>query len=230
MSRIGVDEVGRGALAGPVVSGAVFFENSQFFFSEKETKYGKLFVIRGDDVLITDSKKLTAKQRNIASDWILQNAQGYGIGVRSVTSINKLGIVGATNAAARIAIRRALSATVDLPEKLFTDAFLIPKVARFPVSKQEAVIRGDALIFEIAAASIVAKVYRDTLMERLGDISQYLPYLWSKNKGYGTKDHRQALLTHGITQHHRELFVRNIVKLGKLSEEDPRNRHKKHSK
>jgi ribonuclease HII len=182
---VGCDEVGRGSLAGPVVTAAVAFA--------PETKV---------EVHIDDSKKLTSKQREEASKWIKENALAYGVGIGSVTQINTRGIVEATNMAFLAALKK-LNYEIDF---VLMDAFYVPRLAR---EKQLAIVKGDQLSLSIAAASIIAKVYRDELMAQLS--TKFNQYAWHQNKGYGTLIHRTAIKEHGVTKHHRSLFVRNLT-------------------
>ncbi len=205
---VGTDEVGRGALAGPVVTGAIVLPKSNLFRCEVRKNIPSWKI---DGIVIRDSKLLSALQRERANQWLLMNALAFGIGVGSVTKINKLGIVKATNFAFRSSIKFALQGMDLVPEKLLIDAFFIPKVDHYPQEKQEPIVHGDRLNMHIAAASIIAKVYRDNLMKKLGGKSIYKKYLWSKNKGYGTKEHQDVIRKFGTTKHHRKLYVRNIV-------------------
>lgn len=182
----GADEVGKGAFAGPVVTSVVIF-------SSKETNLP----------LINDSKKLTAKQREQASVWIKENALAWGIGEGSVAEINRLGINGATNRA----FRRAVAACPLKLDYLLIDAFYIPYISGIKKANQHPIVKGDSLSISIAAASILAKVYRDSLMVTLSNNPKNKYYLWHKNKGYGTKDHRGAIEKHGITRLHRVKYV-----------------------
>lgn len=183
----GVDEVGRGCFAGPVVAGCVVFSAAP----------------RHPSVIINDSKKLTAPQREVADVWIRQNARAVGIGMASVTQINKLGIKKATE----IAYRRAISDCKVKIDYLLIDAFYAPYVRGLARKNQKPIVKGDGLSISIASASIVAKVHRDKLMRSLATKSEYKKYLWHKNKGYGTKEHRDVILKYGITNYHRKQFV-----------------------
>ncbi|OGM02510.1 hypothetical protein A2115_00810 [Candidatus Woesebacteria bacterium GWA1_41_8] len=193
----GVDEVGRGCFAGPVVAGCVVFaRNSKFRFTNKEIR-------------IDDSKKLTPRQRLRADGWIRQNAASWGIGEAPVSLINRLGMGKAT----KVAFRRAIAAaqkklTINY---LLIDAFYIPWVKGLRRKNQKAIINGDEKSFTIAAASIIAKVYRDGLMENLSKNKRFKIYGWENNKGYGTKKHRQAIKKYGLTRYHRKAFVKNFV-------------------
>lgn len=186
----GIDEVGRGALAGPVVASCVVFPAN--FLNDFPSQ-----------IIIKDSKKLTPKQRNLANIWIQSNCI-FGIGIASVVEINNYGIVKATHKANRRAIK---STKIDI-EELLIDAFYIPGIFK---GRQKAIIRGDNLSISIAAASIVAKVYRDELMANLAVKPKYQKYFWQNNKGYGTLTHRNAIKKHGTTNLHRNLFVRKII-------------------
>jgi len=229
----GVDEVGRGCFAGPVVASAVAFApNSNFQFP--------IFSEKGERVRIDDSKKLTSKQREIAAGWIRKNAYAYGVGSASAKLINRLGMAKATQMAFRRAVssaglkistkKKTLPArnTAKSPriEFLLIDAFFIPYVKGLPrgtkkikgdgkltgrVSRQLAIVNGDEKSFSIAAASIVAKVYRDKLMLSLSNKSKYKKYGWGRNKGYATKEHTEAILKYGITGYHRKKFVETYL-------------------
>jgi ribonuclease HII len=184
----GADEVGRGAFAGPVVASAVAFAPTINI-----------------EVLIRDSKKMKPRQRELASEWIKTNCLGWGVGEASVIEINKLGIVRATNKA----FRRSITKCSIHIEKLLVDAFYIPYIAGIKKKNQTPIVKGDGLSISIAAASIIAKVYRDRLMDTLGE--EYKHYKWGKNKGYGTLEHRTAIKRYGITPEHRRAFVKPFV-------------------
>jgi len=175
----GVDEVGRGAFAGPLVAAAVILPTN--------------FEIRD----INDSKKLTAKQREELSKYILDKALCVSIEEVGVDVINKLGI-GMAN---QIAF---LSALKNLKQKFnfaLVDGFLIKDL---DLKFQKAIIKGDSISVSIAAASIVAKVYRDQLMQKLH--TNFPEYNFFENKGYGTKFHREALKQFGLSKQHRTSF------------------------
>lgn len=190
----GVDEVGRGCFAGPVFAGAVVFTSDSVFDLPKGIK-------------INDSKKLTELQRKTSAKWIKENCSYWGVGSSSVSEINKLGIKKATE----IAFKKAIKACHDLIDFLLVDAFYIPNVLGLDKNSQMPIVKGDSLSFSIAAASILAKVERDFFMDTLAQGKKYQKYEWHKNKGYGTKSHREAIEKYGITEHHRKLFVRNLI-------------------
>ncbi len=191
----GMDEVGRGSFAGPVVTACVIFPQISI------------------KVLINDSKKLSSKQRKVSDIWIRENAIAFGIGEASVAQINKFGIKKATE----IAFRKAIS-NINKARKveyLLMDAFYVPYVKGLKRKNQLAIVKGDQKSLSIAAASIIAKVYRDKLMVNLSKNRSFKKYGWEKNKGYGTKGHRDAISKHGTTKHHRKQFIETwLSKIG----------------
>lgn len=199
---IGVDEVGRGAIAGPVVAGAVAFgiQNSEFR-------------IQNEEIRIDDSKRLTEKQREKAAKWIKINCLGWAVGECSSFYINRHGIVKATHKAFRQAIKKLLTGVgsshrFSHKKFLLVDAFYIKYVKGIGLKNQKAIVHGDQKSLSIAAASIIAKVYRDKLMKKLH--KKHRHYLWNKNKGYGTKEHFKCVEKYGITLLHRKLFLHAI--------------------
>ena len=210
----GVDEVGRGCFAGPVTAGCVIF--SPEFTSEQ---------LEDEAVEINDSKKMKHKKRKASTGWIKENAMTWGIGSASVTEINKIGVGKAANRAFRRAILSAEKRGGSKIEFLLVDAFYIPYTSGLPIgpkltdlkdifdsnSRQLAVKRGDSRSLSIAAASIIAKEHRDSLMRSLGRKKKYKKYGWGSNKGYASKQHRNAIIEHGITKHHRRQFVNTFL-------------------
>ena len=195
----GLDEVGRGCFAGPVVTAACVF-TPDLKLSHKSM-----------GVRIDDSKRLSPKNREAASKWIKDNVLVWALGEASVVEINRRGMKKASEAAFR---RAVYSANTKLKSKnlaeldyLLIDAFYIPKVAGLPKHHQKAILGGDSISMSIAAASIVAKVYRDRLMSEYSVDSKYKNYGWERNKGYGTKAHQQALLKYGTTDLHRKAYI-----------------------
>lgn len=179
----GVDEVGRGPLAGPVVASCVILDrNIQILY-------------------INDSKKLSEKKRESLYDEICEKSVAYGIGIVSPGRIDEINILNATYEAMKAAI-----SSLDIkPDILLNDAVHIPDLD----IKQVSIIKGDAKSISIAAASIVAKVSRDRLMVEYDTI--YPEYKFAKNKGYGTKEHISAIKEHGLCPIHRRSFVGNII-------------------
>lgn len=195
----GADEVGRGAFAGPLVTGVVVFPQD-IKFPRKNSK-----------VKIDDSKKITQKQREAADIWIRENALCFGIGEASVNEIKKKGLTKSLHSGFRRAIYNAVSSNAARIDFLLIDAIKVPYIRGIPHDKQKAIMGGDGLSFSIAAASIIAKVYRDKIMTKLGKIPKFSKYYWQKNKGYGTRAHRNAILNHGICKHHREAYVKTFL-------------------
>ena len=180
----GIDEVGRGPLAGPVVAGAVILPR------DTEILY------------LNDSKKLSEKKREALYDEIMEKAVAVGIGMTSPARIDEINILQATYEAMRMAIDK-LQVRPDL---LLNDAVTIPGVE----ISQVPIVKGDAKSISIAAASIVAKVTRDRMMKEYEEI--FPGYDFASNKGYGTKAHIQALKTLGPCVIHRRSFIGNFVK------------------
>ncbi len=203
----GVDEVGRGCFAGPVVAAAVTFAPNSNFQLPITNEFSK-------EIIINDSKKMTARQRERAEKWIKENALAWGIGEMGAGKINKNGMART----ARMAFRRAISETRGRLEKpidfLLADAFFISFVPGLPAKRrprQMAIINGDEKSFSIAAASIIAKVYRDKLMLGLSKRPKYRKYGWGRNKGYGTREHQAAIKKYGLTRQHRKQFIETWV-------------------
>lgn len=179
----GVDEVGRGSFAGPVVSGAVVFPvNSK--------------LIKG----IADSKLLKPKQRQELNLEIKDKALAWSIAEVDVSVINQYGIVEAT----QNAFKKAVEGLSLDPEFILIDAFYIKNL---PKEKQRPIVRGDQICASISAASIIAKVYRDQMMQKL-DL-EYPGYGFFQHKGYGTLEHQQAIKKLGLSKLHRTSFKLN---------------------
>jgi len=204
----GVDEVGRGAFAGPLVAGCVVFKPNVFALSSRLRSQKDARNIR---VYINDSKKLTSKQREVSSKWIKENALSWGIGSVSAKQIDKFGLTKAANSAFRRAINSAQKRGKLKIDQLMVDAFYIPNMKGIPQKNQFAIIGADGKSMSVAAASIIAKVYRDELMAKLATKNAYQKYSWDKNKGYGTKNHREIIKKYGTTQYHRKLFLRKLI-------------------
>ncbi len=179
----GIDEAGRGPLAGPVVAAAVIFE--------------PYVTIEG----VRDSKKVSEKKREVLFDEIVKTAQWYGIGVVDEKEIDRINIRQATFKAMRMAI----GSMRIIPDYLLIDGEELPD----KLYPQEALIKGDDRSFTIAAASILAKVTRDRIMRDYHE--KYPQYLFAKHKGYGTAAHRQLILRHGPCPIHRTSFLGKIL-------------------
>ena len=181
----GVDEVGRGSLIGPVYASAVILKKNC------------------DVKKLKDSKKLTKKEREVLNKYIKKNSY-WSIGSASKEEIEKLNILNAS----LLAMKRAIKKLKKKPNLVLVDGNRIPVMKNYNLKY---VIKGDRKIPQISAASIVAKVSRDSLMNK---ISKNFPkYQWNKNCGYGTKVHIQAIRKFGITKHHRRTFkpIHNIL-------------------
>ena len=185
VTEVGIDEVGRGAVFGPVFSAVVVL-------TEKNKTNLKEFGVR-------DSKKLTYNKRKSLLPKILLLSSDYGIGQSSVREIDKFGIRVATE----LSMLRALSKLKEKPSKIMIDG---PLLLRPWNGMQKNIVSGDSKFISIASASILAKVSRDNLMERLE--KKYSGYLIFKNKGYGTKEHFSMIKEIGITNLHRKSFLK----------------------
>ena len=179
----GIDEVGRGPLAGPVVACAVILpKDNQILY-------------------LNDSKKLSASKREELYDVIMREAVSVGIGMRSPERIDEINILQATYEA----MREAVSKLDVMPQVLLNDAVTIPQIT----IPQVPIIKGDAKSVSIAAASIVAKVTRDRLMEEYDKV--FPEYGFASNKGYGAAVHIEALKKYGPTPIHRKTFITHFI-------------------
>lgn len=179
----GIDEVGRGPFAGPVVAAAVILPKDC------------------DILYLNDSKKLSEKKRESLYEEICEKAEAIGIGMASEKVIDEINILQATYQA----MRAAIDQLAIRPDLLLNDAVEIPDVS----IQQVPIIKGDAKSATIAAASIVAKVTRDRMMKEYDTI--YPGYQFAKNKGYGTKAHIEAIKEQGICDIHRRTFVKKYI-------------------
>lgn len=180
----GLDEAGRGALAGPLYAAAVILP--------KDRSSELLKVLGG----VRDSKQLTPNKREAASSLIKSTAVAWGIGICAAAEIDKIGMAKA----GRLVFERAMASLETIPDYLLVDYFTLPAI-KIP---QTSLVKGDARSLSIACASILAKTARDAAMRELAMV--YPAYYFSANKGYGTKAHRQALLDHGTCPEHRKSF------------------------
>ncbi len=180
----GVDEVGRGPLAGPVVCAAVILP------LEEEVR------IAGID----DSKKLSAKKRELLAEQIKRTARAYSICEVDAQTIDEINILQAT----RLCMKRAVESLRLSADMVLTDGNMTLDIS----VPQRSIVKGDALVCSIGAASILAKVYRDTLMREYA--KEFPEYGFEKNAGYGTAVHIQAIRETGICRIHRKTFVKNF--------------------
>ena len=179
----GIDEAGRGPLAGPVVAGAVILpEDSKILW-------------------LNDSKQLSAKKREELYDVIMEEAISVGVGYASPARIDEINILQATYEA----MQHAVEDLDVVPDLLLNDAVTIPLI---PI-RQVGIIKGDARSLSIAAASIMAKVTRDRMMVEYAEL--YPEYGFEKNKGYGSAEHREALKKYGPCPIHRSTFIHNWI-------------------
>lgn len=179
----GMDEAGRGPLAGPVVAAAVILDPDQ-------PVYG-----------VNDSKKLSEKRRAVLKPVIEAQAVSFGIGIIDEQVIDRINILEAT----KEAMCQAVAALDPQPELILIDALTIPQI-QIP---QQGIIKGDAKSVSIAAASILAKETRDAIMRAYDEI--YPEYGFAKHKGYGTKDHIEAIRKYGPCPIHRRSFIKNFI-------------------
>ncbi len=182
----GLDEAGRGCLAGPVVAASVILP-----LTEDTTEILARFAG------VNDSKQVAFAARERLYDVIMEHAVSVGVGMGSVELIEQRNILQAT----KYAMRQALDQLVPTPHALLLDALTLPNLSQ----PQRSIIKGDARCLSIAAASIIAKVTRDRLMIKLHQ--EYPEYGFDQHKGYGTSAHIAALHAHGVTVHHRKTFA-----------------------
>ena len=179
----GVDEAGRGPLAGPVVAAAVILPEDETF------------------IYLNDSKKVTEKRREALYEQIVSKAVSDGIGIVSHDIIDEINILQATYRAMRSAVEN-----MDIrPDVCLVDAVTIPDLGDI---EQVPIIKGDAKSVSIAAASVLAKVTRDRMMAEMGE--RYPQYGFEKHKGYGTKAHMEAIREFGPCPEHRRTFIKNV--------------------
>jgi ribonuclease HII len=179
LTEAGCDEAGRGCLAGPVVAAAVILPK------------------RFKHPVLNDSKKLTAKQRLLLRDVIISTATDWKVAFIDNKEIDVLNILRASIKA----MHNAISGLKNEPEFLLIDG---NRFIQYKDIKHQTIVKGDGLYFPIAAASILAKTFRDEYMEKIHD--EFPVYDWARNKGYPTVNHRRAIIKYGITPYHRRSF------------------------
>ena len=179
LTEAGCDEAGRGCLAGPVVAAAVILP--------KNFKHP----------VLNDSKKLSSKQRALLKDEIINSAIAWKVAFVDNNEIDEMNILRASIKAMHIAIE----ALETEPQFLLIDG---NRFYPYKTIKHKTIIKGDGIFFSIAAASVLAKTFRDEFMEKIHN--EFPEYGWNKNKGYPTSFHRAAILKHGITPYHRKSF------------------------
>ncbi len=177
--EVGTDEAGRGCLAGPVVAAAVILP--------KNFKHP----------LLNDSKQLTEKQRNLLRPFIEENAVAFEVSYIFEDIIDEINILQASI----LAMHKAIGKLQIIPEHIIVDGNKFKAYKNIP---HTTIVKGDAKFMSIAAASVLAKTYRDEFMQKLD--KEFPQYYWKKNKGYPTKQHRNAIREFGVTNYHRKSF------------------------
>ena len=196
---IGIDEVGRGAFAGPLFVGGVVF---------KPTTVGKQ-ITKLLSYGINDSKKVTPQRRKVLSEIIHKECLTSHISSISVAQINRVGIGKATFTAMRDVVKNLREKLSSEKTFVLVDGFYIKYLRNIGLKNQQGIVGGDGISLSIAAASIIAKVARDNHMENLS--AKFPSYKWEENKGYGTLKHRIALKQNGATPLHRKDFIENFI-------------------
>jgi ribonuclease HII len=184
----GIDEAGRGPLAGPVVVGAAIMPR------DSKIEW------------VNDSKKVTEKRREILYDKIIEEAISWGVGIISEKDIDELNILNATKKGLHVALGEVIEKLGDKPNIVIVDA--LREIDTFGIEYQS-IIKGDATCYSISAASILAKVTRDRIIRQWDEI--YPQYGFAKNKGYGTAEHIAALKKYGPCPIHRKTFITHFV-------------------
>ncbi len=184
----GIDEAGRGPLAGPVVVGAVVMK------PESKIEW------------VNDSKKVTEKRRDILYDKITEEAIAWGVGIVSEKEIDEINILNATKKGLHIAIGEVIEKLGKKPEIIITDA--LKEIDTFGIPYQS-IIKGDATCYSISCASIIAKVTRDRIMKEWDEV--YPQYGFNSHKGYGTAKHIEAIKKYGPSPIHRKTFITHFV-------------------
>ena len=177
--EVGTDEAGRGCLSGPVVAAAV------------------ILPINFEHPLLNDSKQLTEKQRELLRPFIEEKALAFGVSYVSETKIDEINILQSSI----LAMHKAIDKLTIIPEHIIVDGNKFNSYKNIP---HTTIVKGDAKFMSIAAASVLAKTYRDDFMKKLDE--EFPQYFWKKNKGYPTKQHREAIREFGITSYHRKSF------------------------
>ena len=175
----GCDEAGRGCLAGPVVAAAV------------------ILPVNFQNDILTDSKKLSEKQRDKLRIIIEKEALAWAVGIVDNNTIDQINILNASI----LAMHKAIEQLKIKPEHLIIDGNRFKSYKNIP---HRCIVKGDAKYLSIAAASVLAKTHRDEIMKQLDE--EFPEYFWKKNKGYPSKQHRQAIAKHGITKYHRKSY------------------------
>jgi ribonuclease HII len=199
---IGIDEVGRGAFAGPLFAAGVIFS------PESDIKYL-------ESLGINDSKKLKPNTRKLLSKIIQKECFAYHISKIDVAQINRIGVGKATFCAMRDVVKNLSEKLSSGKKFVLVDGFYVKYIRSIGLKNQKGIVKGDSISLSIAAASIIAKVARDSYMRGLS--AKYPEYGWGRNKGYGSFFHREAIVKHGQTKMHRTAFIKNFLPQGVIS-------------
>ncbi len=183
----GIDEAGRGPLAGPVFAAAVILPDN---YSHE---------------ILNDSKKLSEKKRDLVYDDIVRDAVAYSVGIATEQEIDEINILNATF----LAMKRAVEGLSIKPDFAYIDGNQFPKTG----VTEQTIVKGDSKCMSVAAASIIAKVSRDRFMLKVAE--EYPQYEFSKHKGYGTKLHYEMIEKYGVSPVHRKSFLKKIIGDGK---------------
>lgn len=183
ITEAGCDEAGRGSLVGPVYAAAVIFPKGLVSLE------------------LNDSKKLSRRKRDQLREWIEREAVAYAVAYASREEIEKINILNASI----LAMHRALENLKVLPEIILVDG---NRFKSFRNIQHTCIVKGDGIFMSIAAASILAKTYRDEYMDTLH--AEFPEYGWNTNRGYATARHLEAIRAHGLSPHHRKTFLANI--------------------
>lgn len=199
ISIVGIDEVGRGSLAGAVCAAAVVWPRDYMPKTDEDVRYLEL---------VKDSKKLSSKRRSVLAEFIKRNATAYAIAMVDNREIDNINILNATYKAMHLAMDKIDRAAYD---KIAVDGdrFKTYMDAQGDFVAHVCIVNGDNKLFQIAAASILAKCERDATMIELHQT--YPAYQFHKNKGYGTASHIDAIRNHGTSPFHRNTFLKNII-------------------
>ncbi len=206
---VGVDEVGRGAVAGPMYLGAVVLTPTNPLFKTLTTQEENLNLLLNEEekIILRDSKKMTFKQRLKTAAFLQRQITSFLVGIDN-QYIDNFGLTKALEQGINQLLAE-ISRTFSLSQlHLLVDGNFLPHL-KYQPARAENIIKGDNQLGIIAAAAVIAKVHRDNLMIKLS--SSYPQYHWQKNVGYGTPQHLEAIRLHGLTSYHRRSFLNNFL-------------------
>ncbi len=206
---VGVDEVGRGAVAGPMYLGAVVLTPTNPFFKTLTTQEENLNLLLNEEekIILRDSKKMTIKQRLKTATFLQRQVASFLVEINN-QYIDNFGLTKALEQGINQLLAK-ISQSFPLSQlHLLVDGNFLPHL-RYQPAKAENIIKGDNQLGVIAAAAVIAKVHRDNLMVKLS--SSYPQYHWQKNVGYGTPQHLEAIRLYGLTPYHRRSFLNKLL-------------------